>query len=79
MPISNKDHRYILCMIYKVTSYLITIPIYQSKSEETGDALIAKYCFLGYIIMDQDSAFMSFLMNYLYKKLDIKIKNSSTL
>ena len=27
-----------------------------------------------YIIMDQDSAFMSSLMNYLFKKLDIKIK-----
>ena len=24
--------------------------------------------------MDQDSAFMSLLMNYLFKKLDIKIK-----
>ena len=28
-----------------------------------------------YIIMDQDSAFMSSLMNYLFKKLDIKIKS----
>ena len=27
-----------------------------------------------YIIMDQDSAFMSLLMNYLFKKSDIKIK-----
>ena len=27
-----------------------------------------------YIIMDQDSAFMSSLMNYLFQKLDIKIK-----
>ena len=26
------------------------------------------------MIMDQDSAFMSLLMNYLFKKLDIKIK-----
>ena len=52
--------------------------VYQSKSEEMGDALIeniiAKYCVPGYIIMDQGSAFMSSLMNYLFKKSDIKIK-----
>ena len=27
-----------------------------------------------YIIMDQDSIFLSSLMNYLFKKIDIKIK-----
>ena len=47
-------------------------------SEEIGDALIenviAKYCVPDYIIMDQASAFMSSLMNYLFKTLDIKIK-----
>ena len=32
------------------------------------------YCVPEYIIMDQDSAFMSSLMNYLFQKLDIKIK-----
>ena len=30
-------------------------------------------------MIDQDSAFMSSLMNYLFKKLNIKIKNSGTL
>ena len=43
-----------------------------------GDALIenvmTKYYIPEYIIMDQDSAFMSSLMTYLFKKLDIKIK-----
>ena len=77
MPRSNKGHRYILCIIGDVTNYLITVPIYQSKSEEIGDALIenviAKYCVPEYVIMDQDSAFMCSLMNYLFKKLDIKI------
>ena len=29
--------------------------------------------------MDQGTAFMSSLMNYLFKKLNIKIKNSGTL
>ena len=57
------------------------MPIYQLKSEEIGDTLIehviVKYCIPDYIIMDQDSAFMSSLMNYLFKKLDIKIKTEA--
>ena len=59
-------------------NYLITIPIYHPRSEEIGNGLIenvtAKYCLPDYIIMDQDSAFTSSLMNYLFKKLNIKIK-----
>ena len=78
MPRSNKGHKYILCIIDKMTNYLITIPIHKSRSEEIGNALIeniiTKYCVPDYIIMDQDSALMSSLMNYLFKKLDIKIK-----
>ena len=54
------------------------ISIHQSRSEEKGDALIeniiTKYCVPNYIIMDQDRVFMSSLVNYLFKKLDIKIK-----
>ena len=49
-----------------------------SKSEEIGDALIenviTKYCIPEHIIMDQDSTFISSLMNYLFKKFDIKIR-----
>ena len=78
MPRSNKGHKYILYIIDEVMNYLITVPIHQSKSEEIGDALIenviTKYCVPDYIIMDQDSTFMSSCMNYLFKKLDIKIK-----
>ena len=59
-------------------NYLITVPIYQSKAEEIADTLIehvvTKYCVPDCIIMDQDSAFMLSLMNYLFNKLDIKIK-----
>ena len=40
MPKSYKGHRLILCIIDEVTNYLITVPIYHSKSEEIGDALI---------------------------------------
>ena len=78
MPRSYKGHKYILCVIDELMNYLITVPIHQSKLEEIGDALIeniiTKYCVPEYIIMDQDSAFMSSLMNYLFKKLDIKTK-----
>ena len=78
MPRSHKGHKYILCIIDEVTNYLITVPIYQSKVEEIGDALIenviTKYCIPDWIIMDQESAFMSSLINYLFSTLDIKIK-----
>ena len=78
MPRSYKGHKFILCVIDEVTNYLYNIPIHQSKSEEIGNALIeniiTKYCVPAYIIMDQDSAFMLSLMNYLFKRLDIKIK-----
>ena len=75
MPRSHKGHKFILCIIDEVTDYLITVPIYQSRSEEIDDAIIdnviSKYCIPEYIIMDQDSAFMSTLMNYLFKKLNM--------
>ena len=78
MPRSQKGHCYILCVIDEVTNYLITASIYQPKSEEIGDALIenviSKFGTPEYMIMDQDSAFMSTLMNYLFKRLGIKIK-----
>ena len=78
MPRSHKGHRYILCIIDEVTNFLVTVPIFQAKSEEVGEALlehvITKYCIPEYIIMDQDSACMSSLMTYLFHRLDIKIK-----
>ena len=61
-----------------MTNYLVTVPLYQARSEEEGEALIenliTKYCTPDYIIMDQDSAFMSSLMNYLFRNLGVKIK-----
>ena len=78
MPRSSKEQKFILCIIDGVTNYLITVPMYQSKAEEVGEALIehviTKYCISDCIIMDQDSAFMSSLMNYLSSKFNIKIK-----
>ena len=77
MPRLHKGHKYILCIIDKVTNYLITVPIFQARSEEIGEALIeniTKYCIPEYMIMAQDSTFMSSLMAYLLHKFDIKIK-----
>ena len=78
MPQSSKGHQFILCIIDEVINYLIIVPIYQYKAEEIGNALIEnivmKYCIPDCIIMDQDSAFMSSIMNFLFSKLDIKIK-----
>ena len=74
MPRSHKGHKFILCIIEEVTNYLITVPIHQDKSEEIGEALIenviTKYCIPEYIIMDQDNAFISYLLN----KFNIRIR-----
>ena len=76
MPKSQKGHKYVLCVIDEVTNFLITVPIFQARSGEVGEALledvITKYCIPDYIIMDQDSAFMSSLMSYLFHRLNMK-------
>ena len=78
MPRSYRGHKLILCIIDEVTNCLITVPIHQAKSEEVGESLIehvvTKYCVSEYIIMDQDSAFMSSLMTYLLNRFNINIK-----
>ena len=78
MPKLQKGHKYVLCVIDEVTNFLITVPIFQPRSEEVGEALlehvITKHCIPDYIIMDQDSAFMSSLMSYLFHRLNIKVK-----
>ena len=77
MPRSQKGHKFILCIIDEMMNYLITVPIFQSRSEEVGEALIkhviSKFCIPDCIIMDEDSAFMLNLMSYLFRKLNIKI------
>ena len=77
MPRLQKGHKFILWIIDEMTNYLITVPIYHSRSEEVEKALIehiiSKYCAPDCIIMGQDGTFMSTLMNYLFRKLNIKI------
>ena len=76
MPRSLKGHKYILCIIDEVTNYLVTVPRFQARSEEIGEALIeniiTKYYIPEYIIMDQDSTLMSSLMTYLFHRFGIK-------
>ena len=78
MPKLQKGHKYVLCVIDEVTNFLITVPIFQDRSEEVREALlkhvITKHCIPDYIIMDQDSTFMYSLMTYLFQKQNIKIK-----
>ena len=78
LKVMPRSHKFIVCMFDEVTNYLITVPIYQARSEEIGEALIehviTKYNIPEYIIMDQDSAFMSSLMTYLLNTFNIKIK-----
>ena len=49
---SYKGHKFILYITDEVTNYFITVPIYHSRSEEIGDALmenvISKYCIPDY-------------------------------
>ena len=70
MPNSHKGQKYIFCIMDEVTNYLVTMLIFQARSEEVGEAIlehvITKHSIPDYIIMDRDSAFMSSLMSYLF-------------
>ena len=78
MPRSNKGHKYILCITDEVKIIYLWYWYINLGHKEIGGALIenviSKYYAPNYMIIDQDSAFMFSLMNYLFKKLDIKIK-----
>ena len=78
MPKSHRGHKIILCVIDGMTNYLVMMSIHQARSEEIGDALIDNiisiYGIPEYIIMDRDSTYMSTIMSYLFKRVNIKIK-----
>ena len=68
MPKSNKGHKFILCIIVEAANYLITVPLYQARSEEVREGLIEnvimKYCIPHCIILDQDSAFILLAIHF---------------
>ena len=39
IPVSFKGHKFILVVIDKISNFMVTIPIHQSRSEEIGNAL----------------------------------------
>ena len=59
MPRSYKGYKFILVVINEIINFMVTISIYQSRSEEKGDALkehvFSKYSILELMIMHQDS------------------------
>ena len=83
MPRLQKGHWYILCIINEMPNYLITTPLCQARSQEVGEALIenviTKFGTPDYMMMDQDSAFMSSLMSYLFKKVGNHYQDSRSL
>ena len=40
MPRSQKEPQYTLCIVDEMTNYLVTVPLYQARSEEVGEVLI---------------------------------------
>ena len=74
MPRLHGGHKFILCVIDGVTNYLITMQIRQARSEEIGDVLIdniiSKYGIPEYMLMDQDSAFISTIMSLSIYKIE---------
>ena len=78
MPQSYEEDTFILVVIDKVTNFMKTMLINQSTLEEIGNASIeyvfSRYCILKSMIMGQDIAFMSTLINYLFKRLGIKFQ-----
>ena len=42
MPRSQKGHQYILCIVDEMTNSLVTVPLYQTRSEEVGEAPIER-------------------------------------
>ena len=75
MPRSQKGHKFILCVIDEVANYSPHISFKVRRDREALiENVISKYCITDYKIMDQNSAFISTLMNYLFRKFGIKVK-----
>ena len=64
------------CIISRATE-LSTVQSVICGMAHLIENIISNHYVPDYIIMDQDSAFMSSLMNYMFKKLDIKIKTDA--
>ena len=78
IPIINGLHHAHIISVTIISINEVISTNFQARSEEVGedllDHVITKHCIPDYIKMDQDSAFMSSLMTYLFHRLNIKIK-----
>ena len=76
---ASTGHRFILVVTDEVTNYLVTIPFHRGTSPEIGDALINYvFCKQGspsYVNFYEEQTFVSSVMQYIYKKIDNKIKD----
>ena len=76
MARSYRVHKYTLVVIKEVTNFMVSTLIHQFRSDKIGDTLMdhvfSKYSMPEYMIMDQDSTFVSMPINYLCKTSGIK-------
>ena len=75
-------HKFIFVIVDEVNNYLVTIPLYRGTSDKTSEACINHvFCIHGppsYLFFwDKEQAFLSSVMQHIYKRLEIKIKTTS--
>ena len=67
----STGHRFICVVTEEVTKYLVTFLLYKGPLHEIRKALINN---ASYLIFDEDQAFLSSVLQQIYKRLGIKIK-----
>ena len=74
MCTGSVSHKLILVVAYVVTNYLVTITLYTVTSLEIGEVLLNHvFCKHGAPCFDEDQAFSSHFMQYIYKTLGINV------
>ena len=77
---ASTGNKFILAVRDKVTNYLVAIPLYGGTSHKVREALIIHMlCKHGPFLFDfdEDQGFSSSVLQYIYKRLDIKINTIS--
>ena len=78
----STSHKFILAVADKVTNYLITMPLYRGISHKVREAHInhvfCKYGPLSDLIFDKNQCFLSSVMQYIYKRLGVKMNTVSS-
>ena len=78
---TSTDRKFIPLLADEVKNYLMTITLYLETLHKVEESLINhlfyKHCPFLYLIFDEDHAFLSSVMQYIYKRLVIKMKTIS--